>query len=35
MSDWTEIRKDFPVLERFRYFYTASGVLSLGPYTTE
>lgn len=25
MVDWTEIRKDFPAAERFRYFYTASG----------
>ncbi len=23
--DWDEIRSDFPVLKRFRYFYTASG----------
>ncbi len=25
MSDWSEIRKDFPALRRYRYFYTASG----------
>ncbi len=23
--DWDEVRSDFPVLKRFRYFYTASG----------
>lgn len=25
MPNWSEIRKDFPVLQRVRYFYTASG----------
>lgn len=25
MDEWNEIRKDFPALRRFRYFYSASG----------